>query len=179
MHLHVCFGFLYVRVCPDVVANLSVETLPSTTFINKFVRGILPSERKVVLGYFQPLTIPPSNFNQKPASLHEAALICKRKLIGNVQESPSPFRIARQAVLELRTRITGLDKTSASDIHTFKNKALKKSMQMISVVYDAIVILLSHPFHTLLSNPSAKAMHLPIRIAVVHATDTPEAVRTS
>lgn len=47
---------------------------------------------------------------------------------------------------------------------------------MASMVFVVVYTIPSQPFHIMLSNLSAKAMHLPILMVVVYATDLPKAV---
>lgn len=49
---------------------------------------------------------------------------------------------------------------------------------MLSAAYGAIDALSLHPFHILLSNFSAEAMHLPKLVMLAYATDSPANVMT-
>lgn len=55
--LHVQLGDLRVRVWFGVVKNLAVSVLLGTSFIDRFVTGIFPPERKVVPQNSEPVDI--------------------------------------------------------------------------------------------------------------------------
>lgn len=55
--LPLCTGDLQTRVWFGIVLNMSVSLLLGTSFIDHFMRGNFPAERKVVPRYSQPVDI--------------------------------------------------------------------------------------------------------------------------
>lgn len=53
--LHVVVGYSRARVVFGIVPNLAVQVRLENSFINRFVKGILPLERRIVLYYFKPV----------------------------------------------------------------------------------------------------------------------------
>lgn len=52
-----CLGDLCTRIWFDVALHLTMDILLDTSFIDRFLRGIFPSERKILLWHSQPVAI--------------------------------------------------------------------------------------------------------------------------
>lgn len=55
--LNGCLGDLCIRGWSSIVHNLAVNMLLGTSFIDRFIRRILPAKRKVVLWHSHPVPI--------------------------------------------------------------------------------------------------------------------------
>lgn len=98
------FRVCLVRVWFGNVLELAVDMRLCTLFINQFVRGIVPSERKVVPWHSPPNAILSLHQHRKMTLSQKAALTIKKKLTGHVEESPISIRTAQQIVLKLYTQ---------------------------------------------------------------------------
>lgn len=66
---HVRLGALVVRVWFGIVPNLTVLMLAGIAFIDRFIRGIFPSEGKVVPRYFYMVALSVSSKYSKSSNL--------------------------------------------------------------------------------------------------------------
>lgn len=62
--LHVRFEYLCVEAWFGIVFNLAVDIFISTSFIDKLIRGIFPSKRKVVSWHSDSVAILSNNYHQ-------------------------------------------------------------------------------------------------------------------
>lgn len=139
--LHSRFESVCVRVWYGVVPKLDVHMLLGISFIEKYFRFIFPFDRKVVPSHSQPVAILSANHHRVLTSSQEAPFICENNCGKHVEESPAPTRIVRQVVLEPYTQHGVLITTSTFSNHTVKPRALKKSMQKLSVTHGGIETL--------------------------------------
>lgn len=116
---------------------------------------------------------------QKPASWLEATPISAKRFTSNVKELLLSTRIAHKFVLKPHTQHRVVFSAFTSGTCSVKDAILGESMEMMSAAYSVVVATPLQPFHNLLSNFSANAVHLHERMVVAYGTDPPTAVKTS
>lgn len=144
-----------------IVPVLAVGMPLDRLITSQVARGVFSSKRKVVLWHSHSVAFLSTYQLPQPAASQEATLIGESTLVDHAKKAPIDIRDVRYIVLEPQCRHSVLVTTFASDISAVKPRILKKSKRIICIFPGVIDILSVQAFHILLSNFSAKAMHLP------------------
>lgn len=169
--LHDRLGDLCARVWFGIVPNLAVGMLLGTYFLVHCIRGIFQVEGKVVPWHSHPVAIilaTQHSHHIYTITPHFAVFLDKTSKGKKVISIPA--RIARQTVLKPHSKHFVLVTNSASDITIVEPGIFQKTRHMTFAAHDVIDTLPSQPFNILVTNFSAKAMHLPEHVVEAYAT---------
>ena len=181
IELMVRIGSLHVRIQFLVVANLVADMILGTTFIDRYVKAILPGHRKVV-------------FNDAPS----VAIIGETKALGlptptvtdklltNKKESPSvpsntvskKIRVARPAVLPPMTQCQVWVQTDVGGLSFLQNHPKLAHKHLTLMENGVMDVLPKQKFQVLVSNFSDKTVRLSKNTIVGLAFPAPAGIMT-
>lgn len=114
--LHHQIGNLNTRVWFSIFPNLAVDLLLGTSFVDRFIRGIFPGERKVEPWHSQPVAIRASH--HKENSETNAPITADNSPKPADTSDAHPVRLARQMMIPPNTAKTIMVTTTASGLLT-------------------------------------------------------------
>lgn len=119
---HVRFGAPCVRVWFGIVSSLAIDMLLCSSFIDRFVHGIFPSDRKVVPLHSNSVAIlvPPkhSNSSNPTTAVLNTPTGNDPKTNKEIAEMPTIIYMARQALCQPQTACHVMVTTSAFGIYS-------------------------------------------------------------
>jgi len=191
--LHVRVGELRVRVWFGVVSKLAVPALLGTSFIDSFIRAILPLDRKILPLHSPPVAILDS-YTSSAVTLASGALdkegredkaLAEDKetqdLDAFLSSKPTsegdtfcPVRVARSRSIPPMTTARVLVSSSALGLHFLStHKNLVKNR--LALLAQGVMEIVPHkPFYVAVSNFGSKPIQIPKHMHIATANGTPE-----
>lgn len=160
--LHERFGAQWVRLWLSIVPNLAVALILGTSFIDLLICNIFSSRGDIVPTHFPWVALLVSSQAFKSLRPTIAAV---NTLVGDtheadieIEEIPASIRMARKPLLQLPAECFVFFATSTSDMHTVEPNILEGAREITFAAHGVVDVVLTQPFHILISNFSAKAV---------------------
>lgn len=148
--------------------------LPGTLFIDHFIRGIFPSERKVVSWSSHPVTISIWSKTSKSSNVTTVAVNAPpsndtHKTNHKLEELPASICMTHQVLFQSHIECCVKVTTPVSGIHSVEHKILEGTHQLTFTAHCFMDTLPANS-HILISKISIKLKHLPKHMVVAFAT---------
>ena len=177
--LFIRMGDLKVRVWFGVVENLAVPVLLGTSYIDRFVQGIFPQERKVVPNDSRPVAIL-SSFAVDPTT----NMVIDEDEVLTVDENTIPNKVSRDVLIRVakQTTLPPMSETIVTVTTKGAGLMLLSSHPNLLKTRTAVLaqgvmdILPDIPFKILLSNWSNKPTRVPKHMIVAMGTEVPSEI---
>lgn len=174
--LHLRLGDLRVRVCFGVVPNLVVDFLLGTSFSDRFIRGIFPSERKIVPWHSHPVTILASQRPSATTATNNAISAIEDTSLDQAvtnDQVTHPILVARQMVIPANTASSVLVTTAATGLFLVQPRIMRITRQTTIAARRILDAPPNRPFFILVSNFSNRPVHLRKHMVLAHSETPP------
>lgn len=166
---------LHTRIWFGIAPHLADDTLLGITFIDRFIRGIFPSEHNVIPWHSKPVAIMARTQLSKIERISQLVLddpVSAAYL--QVHDDPSHYvvRVARQDVLQPYSLHHVLLNTNSHALFSIEPRALSIGRQNTLAARGVMEVSPWQSFHILVSNFSNWQVHLP-KLTIIAQTAEP------
>lgn len=168
--LHLCAWF-------EIVENYTIHVLLRTSFIEQFIRGILPRERKVVLGHVEPVAIISLKTATNSMNADNSVMdVNKHSQDEDSSDELNLFCVARQVTIPEHIGGTELVSSQGSEcmkIKTYSNDVERRCSMAVRGLMDFIP---GKPFHIYILSMTSKVVSLQKFMIVAYVSIAPTCI---
>lgn len=178
--MFVRIGDLRVRAWFGVVENLAVDILVGTSFIDRCIRGIFPTERKIVPWHSRPVSIltSSSNISSKFPRVEFLDHDGTQSEVKEDDEEEEFFlcRVSRPITIPADTQAAVSVSSQGAGLMLVETHMHLAKRRCSMAARGIMEIFPGKPFFLYVANLSGKPVHLPKHMIVAYASNSPKCI---